>query len=76
MHPLVRFWLMLGGLLVSLVSLGYLFFSFISPGAKLVATAPEARIVATLVAVVAASLFVWTALIVPERDRNVPEPQK
>jgi hypothetical protein len=76
MHPLVRFWLMLGGMLVSLVSLGYLFFSFVSPRAELVAAAPEARIVATLVAVVAASLFVWAALIVPGRDRTVPEPQE
>jgi len=38
--------------------------------------APEARIVATLLAMVAASLFVWTALIVPERDRDVPEPHE
>lgn len=76
MRQLARFWLVVGGLVVSFVSTGYLFVSFISPEAGIVATAPEARIVATLVAVVAVLLSVWVAMLSPGRDRNFPERQE
>lgn len=72
MNTLVRFWLVVGSLLVGLAGFGYLFFSFVYPDAAMVTTGPEARLGVIFVALVASSVFVWTVMFVEPETRDVP----
>lgn len=74
MNTLVRFWLIVGSLLVGLAGFGYLFFSFVYPDAALVTSGPVVRLGVMFVALVASSVFVWTVMFVePETDDVPPE---
>lgn len=64
MNSVVRFWLVVLSLLVGVAALGYLFVSFLFPGAAFVVQDPTTRLVATVVGVTAIGVFVWAAAFV------------
>lgn len=72
MNRVVRYWLLVGSLLLSVGSLLYLFLSFLFPSEEVTATAPEVRIAVIGLALVSASLFVWVALLDPEDGVTIP----
>jgi len=71
-NQLVRYWVLIGSLLLSVGSLLYLFLSFLFPSEGATATAPEVRLAAIGLALVGVSLFVWVALLDPDNGATVP----
>jgi len=71
-NQLVRFWVLLGSLVLSLASLLYLFLSFLFPTEALFVAVPGVRIVVTGLALVSVCLFVWAAILAPENHPTVP----
>lgn len=75
MNRLVRYWLLVGSLLLSVGSLLYLFLSFLFPSEEVTATAPEVRVAVTGLALVGVSLFVWVALLDTDDGVTIPPPE-
>lgn len=62
MHYLVRFWVVVGSLLVGVAALGFLVMSFVFPDAALFDVSAAERLAVTLVAATAFSVIVWSGL--------------
>lgn len=63
MRFVVRFWISILSLVVSVAAVGYLFLSFLFPETVLVFETAGIRIVMTLVALGATGTFVWSTVL-------------
>ncbi|MXR51525.1 hypothetical protein GRX03_07900 [Halovenus sp. WSH3] len=63
MRAVVRFWVGILSLLVSVAAVGYLFVSFLFPSVGLVAQARMIRLGVTFVALLGTGTLVWTAVL-------------
>lgn len=60
MNYWVRFWVVVGSLLVGLSALGFLVMSFVFPDARLFDVGAPERLAVALLAVVSLSVIVWS----------------
>jgi hypothetical protein len=73
MRALVRFWIVIGSLLVALGAFVSLFVSFLIPNYELALATSGARLVVIAVALVAMSTFVWAAVFLEAEQPTPPE---
>lgn len=62
MNYWVRFWVVIGSLMIGLSALGFLVMSFLFPDARLFDVGVAERLGVTLLAVAAFSIIVWSGL--------------
>lgn len=74
MNEVVRFWIVILSLLVSVSAVGYLFLSFLFPGTVLVIEDTVVRIVVMFVAFVAIGVFLWSTVLFD--DQQPPKPRE
>lgn len=77
MNAVVRFWIAVLSLVVSVAAVGYLFLSFLFPETVLIFEALEIRIVVTFIALLATGTLVWSTVLMDSakqtatpQDRN------
>lgn len=74
MNAVVRFWIGVLSLVVSVAAVGYLFLSFLFPETVLIFEALEVRIVVTFIALLSTGTLVWsTVLMDSAKQASTPQ---
>lgn len=70
MNAVVRFWIAVLSLVVSVAAVGYLFLSFLFPETVLIFQTLEIRIVATFIALLATGTLIWSTVLVDSAKQS------